>query len=370
MNGAIVAIPLLILILLASIAVPVMLGVFVYRDAKSRGMEPLLWALLAVLVPSFVGLIIYLVVRKDHIVMNCPKCGGEVQEHFTACPSCGQKLKAGCSNCGTALKPEWKICPQCGSKITATENIASPVINKGNKNKGMLGIILAIIAVPLLVILLAIFGIIGSLTYNTASDSHVDDETVAITEKFRSAVDFTDMEIITMEDMGDVLSSDNKKWIDECKNGKDGIYSKTVYQFRGGSFNSDTALSNDEDGMWGNYEIVYAYTIIVVNSPYGKACNFQNGEVGVAGYESIDDNGIVPENMAFTLNEVKDYDQYNNVFIVKSLYSCKILDEQLVQIYSDKMQSQTIMLSIVDQYNWVDYKIPVEETENYVKFDK
>lgn len=369
MNVAIVAIPFLILILLASLAVPVMLGVFVYRDAKSRGMEPLLWALLAILVPSFVGLIIYLVVRKDHIVMNCPKCGGEVQEHFTACPSCGQKLKAGCSNCGTALKPEWKICPQCGSKITATENIASPVINKGNKNKGLLGIILAIIAVPLLVILLVIFGIIGSFTYNTASDSYVDDET-AITEEFRSAVDFTDMEIITMEDMGDVLSSDNKKWIDECKNGKDGIYSKTVYQFNGGSYSRNTAFSNDEADVLGNYELIYAYTIIVVNSPEGKACNFQIGEVGVAGYESFDDNGIVPENMTFTLNEAKDYDKYNNVFIVKSLYSCKISDEQVGGLYSDKMQSQTIMLSIVDQDNWGDYKIPIEETENYVEFDK
>lgn len=216
MNASIVAIPILILILLAILAVPILLGVFVYRDAKSRGMEPLLWALIAVLAPSFIGLIIYLVVRKDHVVLDCPNCGGEVQEYFTTCPSCGQKLKAGCPTCGTALRPEWKICPQCGREITETENFTPPVIDKGKKNKGLVGIILAIIAVPLLVILLVIFGIIGSFTYDTDSDSPDVDETVAITEEFSSAVELTEMEIITMEDMGDVLSSDNKKWIDEC----------------------------------------------------------------------------------------------------------------------------------------------------------
>lgn len=120
----------------------------------------------------------------------------------------------------------------------------------------------------------------------------------------------------------------------------------------------------------GNYELTYAYTIIVVNSPEGKACNFQNGDFGSASYEITGENCIIPENMAFTLNEAKNYDQYNNVFIVKSLYSYEIFDEQLVEITSDKMQSKTITLSIVDQDDNVDYKIPIEEAANYIKFDK
>ena len=51
-------------ILLIAIAVPIVIGVLVYRDAKRREMTgPLAWALAAALAPSFIGLVIYLVVR-------------------------------------------------------------------------------------------------------------------------------------------------------------------------------------------------------------------------------------------------------------------------------------------------------------------
>ena len=43
----------------------VYLLVWVYRDAKSRGMEAGIWVLIVALV-GILGLIIYLVVRKDH----------------------------------------------------------------------------------------------------------------------------------------------------------------------------------------------------------------------------------------------------------------------------------------------------------------
>lgn len=54
---------LLILILLCVIGVEVLIGVMVYRDAKARGMEPWLWTAVCLLVPYFIGLIVYLVVR-------------------------------------------------------------------------------------------------------------------------------------------------------------------------------------------------------------------------------------------------------------------------------------------------------------------
>ena len=44
--------------------VAILLCIWVYRDAESRGMSGVLW-LIVVLLTGIVGLIIYLVVRKD-----------------------------------------------------------------------------------------------------------------------------------------------------------------------------------------------------------------------------------------------------------------------------------------------------------------
>ena len=44
--------------------VSILLCIWVYRDAESRGMSGVLW-LIVVLIAGIIGLIIYLVVRKD-----------------------------------------------------------------------------------------------------------------------------------------------------------------------------------------------------------------------------------------------------------------------------------------------------------------
>lgn len=56
---------LFIIIALLAIAVPLIIGILIYRDARNQGMDPpILWALVAALVPSFIGVIIYFVVRS------------------------------------------------------------------------------------------------------------------------------------------------------------------------------------------------------------------------------------------------------------------------------------------------------------------
>lgn len=53
-------------IIVIAIAVPIVIGVLVYRDARRQEMtSPLAWALAAALAPSFIGLVIYLVVRSS-----------------------------------------------------------------------------------------------------------------------------------------------------------------------------------------------------------------------------------------------------------------------------------------------------------------
>lgn len=55
-----------LLVFLCALAIPLLVGILVYRDADKRvDCNPWLWALIAALAPSFVGLIIYLVVRGD-----------------------------------------------------------------------------------------------------------------------------------------------------------------------------------------------------------------------------------------------------------------------------------------------------------------
>ena len=68
------------LMIALNLAIPICIAVYVYQDAKRRGMEPILWALVAAIVPWFIGLIIYLLVRSGHSAPHCCQvrciCGG------------------------------------------------------------------------------------------------------------------------------------------------------------------------------------------------------------------------------------------------------------------------------------------------------
>ena len=64
--GSSMIFPLAILPLLLLSVVWLFVVVWVYRDAKRRGMSGVLWALL-VLVGNFVGLLIYFIVRNDEL---------------------------------------------------------------------------------------------------------------------------------------------------------------------------------------------------------------------------------------------------------------------------------------------------------------
>lgn len=48
----------LVIYLAALICIPVLVGVYVYRDANSRGMNAALWTLIAILAPALIGFII------------------------------------------------------------------------------------------------------------------------------------------------------------------------------------------------------------------------------------------------------------------------------------------------------------------------
>jgi len=110
--------------------------IWVYRDAKKRGMNPLGWALVVFFANGFVGFIIYLVIRgplleEEEIyytpptvksrgginTIRCPHCKELVDRGYAHCPHCGERLKEDCPYCHKPIEPEWKRCAHCGEPI-------------------------------------------------------------------------------------------------------------------------------------------------------------------------------------------------------------------------------------------------------------
>lgn len=80
------------LLVIALIALTILLGVWTYRDAESKGMSGILWTAVVILVPSCIGLIIYLIVRMDNNRVTCSNCNVAVNAKNKYCSNCGVEL--------------------------------------------------------------------------------------------------------------------------------------------------------------------------------------------------------------------------------------------------------------------------------------
>lgn len=154
-RSAIVAIPVLMVVALAA-CLPFVIGVYVYRDANRRGMNAILWALVAVLAPSLIGLLVYLLVRGNYSDLRCPKCDAPVEDRFVVCPKCGAKLRPSCPNCAMPVEPDWKLCPRCAQPLPEVQtDVCTPVRAKDRSTWKVLAIVLII---PVLLIALLTLG--------------------------------------------------------------------------------------------------------------------------------------------------------------------------------------------------------------------
>lgn len=357
MNVSIVVLPILLLFTAIIIAIPILIGIYVYRDAKSRGMDAVLWTLVALIVPSLIGLIIYLIVRKEHIVLSCPKCGGEVQESFTTCPSCGQKLKASCTTCGTTLNPAWKICPQCGKEITETAEFTPPIANKGRSSKGLLALIIAIVAIPIVIIMIAIIGCIALTSYQGSEDESTIVDTDVLVQELTDYMSPTAFQVMSAKEAE--LEEEYISWINEKKSDKEGMYCKVCEIIE----STDHENSNND---YRDYSLTYKYMILVINPPEGKAYNFVNSN-----YTTIDDD-IIAENLSVMLNEVDKTqgDDFGNVFVIKfvSSYDISHNDKDGGASIKGEYSYSPLTVNITTADGSFDHPIPTNQNESYIEF--
>jgi RNA polymerase subunit RPABC4/transcription elongation factor Spt4 len=91
---------------------------YITRDARRRGMSPVLWTFVAILVPNALGIILFFILRQP-IRSACPQCGSFVQSGFNFCPHCSHKLSPSCPKCQHMVTATDVYCPYCGTPLTA-----------------------------------------------------------------------------------------------------------------------------------------------------------------------------------------------------------------------------------------------------------
>ena len=91
---------------------------YITPDDRRRGMSPVVWKLVAILVPNALGMLLYFILRQP-IRSACPHCGSLVQSGFNFCPHCSHKLSPSCPKCQRMVTATDVYCPYCATPLTA-----------------------------------------------------------------------------------------------------------------------------------------------------------------------------------------------------------------------------------------------------------
>jgi RNA polymerase subunit RPABC4/transcription elongation factor Spt4 len=89
---------------------------YISRDSKRRGMSPILWTIVAIVIPNGLGILLYFVLRQA-LRSVCPQCGNAVQPGFNFCPQCSYKLSPSCPQCQRFVGVNDVYCPYCGTSL-------------------------------------------------------------------------------------------------------------------------------------------------------------------------------------------------------------------------------------------------------------
>jgi hypothetical protein len=110
--------PFFLLTLLGAVplAIYVLLLGYVWGDARRRGMNHVLWTLLALFIPYAVGIILYFALREP-VPVPCPACGTPARKAHAYCACCGTAVRAVCPHCRQPVEPGWRNCAGCGQAL-------------------------------------------------------------------------------------------------------------------------------------------------------------------------------------------------------------------------------------------------------------
>ena len=141
------------------VILPLVLATYTFWDAGRRGMKRFLWAALVLLVPSFIGFVIFLLAR-GRALLRCAKCGTVVRADTATCPKCGAHLRPICETCGKTVSADFHVCPYCAAPLKNMTETVTPA--ESVREKGLGKIIAAMVMIPLAsVFLFAAVSIIG-----------------------------------------------------------------------------------------------------------------------------------------------------------------------------------------------------------------
>ncbi len=95
---------------------------YINQDAGRRGMNRLIWTLIAILVPNGLGIVLYFVLRKPRTA-TCSQCDAELEPGFSFCPRCRNRLQPACPHCQRSVAPGDKFCPYCGDRLEQAADV-------------------------------------------------------------------------------------------------------------------------------------------------------------------------------------------------------------------------------------------------------
>jgi hypothetical protein len=115
---------ILVVFILPVLVAYIALICYIYQDAGRRGMQQVLWTLLALFVPSGIGVVLYFILRQP-LLVYCAYCRTAIQPGLAYCPRCGHTLAATCPQCRRVCQAGWSHCGWCGAALGGSTGVSA-----------------------------------------------------------------------------------------------------------------------------------------------------------------------------------------------------------------------------------------------------